>query len=194
MNKALRRVFALSCAVALLMPFAVAARENPHSVRQHLLNITGQKDLPAVVAVKGKEVGSIGCTMDMDLNYKPIQHIPIIDRLIGIGEEINGTATVHCAGHDPARYTVSGGGLAPALIPVAGSKSYRGLAIRLPAPFLPANVEGDYVYVGVSSIIGGVQVSPWINRSVEFRVEIQLPFESSSLVGVNITKLTFRRS
>ena len=38
----------------------------------------------------------------------------------------------------------------------------------------------------------GVQFSPWVNRSVSFRVEFQLPLESNSLVGGNLTRLNFR--
>lgn len=193
MKNALRRTLILSCTVALLAPYALAAGQNPNPVRGSLLAVSGEKELPRLTAVTGQDVthqGSIGCKLDLDLNYVPIG----IPWVIGIGEEVDGTATVHCLGHAPVTYSVSGGGLAPSLMPVTGSKSYRGISIRLPAPFIPAHVEGDYFYIGINSIVGGVQVSPWVNRSVEFRVEFQLPLQSNSLVGVNLTKLTFRRN
>lgn len=187
------RMFAVCLAAALLAPYAQAAGKQPRPVMKSLFAAAGVKEAPQVTAVKGgpaaAEEGSIACRMDLNLNYRPIG----IPYLIGIGEEVDGTAVVRCLGHAPVTYSVSGGGVAPSLIPVTGSKVYRGIALRLPAPFIPANVEGDYLYAGVNSVVGGVQVSPWINRSVELRVEFQLPLESNSLIGVNLTKLTFSR-
>lgn len=175
----------LLAAVLLLCGVPAAPAEN--AALRALLAQAGVEEPPEVAAV----AGSLACVMTFEYKETVKQLL-----LIRFWKEIEGDATVTCPGEAPVRLRLQGSG--PSLgvgLPngspftsvndaVAGSVS-----VRVPAPFVPHHLEGDYVSAGVE--VGGVGagLSPWVNTDASLRMTIHLPGSFNASAGINLQTL-----
>ncbi|MBI3548824.1 MAG: hypothetical protein HY078_07290 [Elusimicrobia bacterium] len=190
----MRKALVLSClAIAITPAFA--------QVQTELMHAAGVERMPAVAAVAGRPVratiqeGTIGCTMDV--NYRERSFNPLV--IISVWKELRGSATVTCAGHAPVKLTIYGRGPSIGVgLPNNGffHNTGRGVAgsvqIRVPAPFMPKRLAGDYINVGPSTFIGGVSFSPWVNTDASFNATIWLPTTFKAALAIDLQKLSVR--
>lgn len=195
----MKNVLLAVLAVAVAVP-AFAAEKFP--IRTQLLNMTGG-DLPEVpaFAVAGEEKASepargINCTMDVDFAIKGKGLL-----IIKVWGEYRATAKVTCDTGETAEYDIAGEGPSVGLqIPgrnmfqsVVKGKSY-GLNLRLPVDGTPRRLAGEYFGGGVSTALGGVNLSPFTNSNGQFEVKLSLPTglkdDQGTLISLDIQRLT----
>ena len=187
-------------AVAVSVP-VFAAEKFP--IRAQLLNMGGG-ELPAVpaFAVAAEEKTSepargINCTMDVDFTIKGKGLL-----IIKVWGEYRATAKVTCDKGGVAVYDIVGEGPSIGLqIPGANNlfqskvsgKSY-GLNFRLPVDGTPRQLAGEYFGGGISTAIGGVNLSPFTNSNGQFEVKLSLPTglkdDQGTLISLDLQRLT----
>lgn len=195
MNKLLLAVLAVAVAVP-------AFAQNKFPIRTQLANLSGG-DLPEVPAFKVAEdqkasepARGINCTMDVDFTIKGKGLL-----IIKVWGEYRATAKVTCDKGGVAEYDIVGEGPSLGLqIPgrngfqsVVKGKSY-GLNFRLPVDGTPRQLAGEYFGGGVSTALGGVNLSPFTNSNGQFEVKLSLPTglkdDQGTLISLDLQRLT----
>lgn len=198
MNKTLLALLLVAVAVP-----SFAQREK-FPIRASLVNMAGG-DLPAVPVFKAAQVKDekavepargINCTMDVDFTITGKGLL-----IFKVWGEYNATAKVSCDAGGTAEYIIKGEGPSLGLqIPGRGNpfqsavsgKSY-GLNLRLPVDGTPRQLAGEYFGGGVSTAIGGVNLSPFTNSNGQFEVKLSLPTglkdDQGTLISLDLQRL-----
>ena len=197
MNKTL-----LTLTLVLAAVPAFAQRQEKFPIRASLITMAGG-DLPPVVAIETAEkkasepTRGVDCTMDVDFTIKGKGLL-----IFKVWGEYKATARVSCDKGGTAEYLISGEGPSVGLqIPGRGNpfqsvvkgKAY-GLNLRLPVDGTPRQLSGDYFGGGISTAIGGVNLSPFTNSNGQFEVKLSLPTglknDQGTLISLDIQHLT----
>lgn len=188
----------LTCLAMLAIP-AFAADEKPI---YGLMSAAGAAEMPHVAAIEGRPVsqevkftdGTLLCKMD--LQYKERAFGLVIVRLF---KEINGTAVVTCPNNAPVTLSIHGAGPSIGLgIPNNGpfhstASGFAGsLQVRIPFPFVPKQLEGEYLNAGVEVVGAGVSFSPWVNTDASFNTTIYLPSSLNASLAINLNSITLK--
>ena len=196
----MKNVLLAVLAVAFAVP---ASAQNKFPIRSQLLNMTGGDlpEVPAFAAAKEEKASEpargINCTMDVDFTIKGKGLL-----IIKVWGEYRATAKVSCDKGGTAEYDIVGEGPSIGLqIPGASNlfqskvsgKSY-GLNFRLPVDGTPRQLAGEYFGGGISTALGGVNLSPFTNSNGQFEVKLSLPTglkdDQGTLISLDIQRLT----
>ncbi|TBR17246.1 hypothetical protein EPO15_17345 [bacterium] len=195
----MKNVLLAVLAVAFAVP---ASAQNKFPIRSQLLNMTGgdMPEVPAFAVAKEEKASEpargINCTMDVDFTIKGKGLL-----IIKVWGEYRATAKVSCDKGGVAEYDIVGEGPSVGFqIPgrngftsTVTGKSY-GLNFRLPVDGTPRQLAGEYFGGGVSTAIGGVNLSPFTNSNGQFEVKLSLPTglkdDQGTLISLDIQRLT----
>ena len=201
-----KNIFAALLTVALAVP---AAAEKP--AMAELLRAAGMEFAPSVATPAGAPVSMTGagtvrasgnplekativCVMDFEYRETISQLI-----IVRVWKELNGTATITCNNMAPIKLVMRGEGLSlglglPNRSPFRSVNGVVGgdLAIRLPALFVPRQLEGSYHNIGGEVFGGGVSFSPWVNSDGSFNTTLYLPNSFNVSAAINLQSLSLR--
>lgn len=200
MNIAISRILT---AVSLLTANAAFASE-----KVAWAQLSAGRELAPVAAVEGRPVGlkadfkpqpsTVVCVMGMEYQETTYSLLPLIGGLSW--KRLAGNATVICPERSPIQLSMRGEGQSIGItIPNGdnpfvhnGSRVSGSINIRVPSLITEKEFEGTYVNAGVSTPIGGVELSPWLNTSLDFALAIYIPSHLEGAVGVGLKTLTLR--
>lgn len=140
------------------------------------------------------EKNTIVCTMEVEYTETVSQLI-----IIRVWKQLDGVAVIRCNNVRPIKLLMRGEGLSLGLgLPnespfrsvngiVAGN-----LSIRLPALFVPHQLEGTYHNLGGEVFGAGVSFSPWVNTDGSFQTTLYLPSTFNASAAINLNSLTLR--
>lgn len=178
---------------------------------KQLLREAGAETVPYVPAVQGGPVtmtsagrgnvshdplerSTVLCTMELSYRETVSQLI-----IVRVWKQIDGTATIACNNQAPVRLVMRGEGLSLGLgLPNESPfRSVNGinagnLSIRLPALFVPHQLEGTYHNAGAEVFGAGVSFSPWVNTDGSFNTTLYLPASFNASAAINLSSLTLR--
>jgi len=194
MKKALFAVLAVAVAAP---SFAV----EKFPIRAQLSAMTGGEmpEVPAFAVADEKASEprrGINCTMDVDFTIKGKGLL--IFKLWG---EYRATAKVTCDKGGVAEYDIVGEGPSVGL-QIPGRNLFQskisgqavGLNFRLPIDGTPRQLAGEYFGGGISTALGGVNLSPFTNSNGQFEVKLSLPTglkdDQGTLISLDIQRLT----
>lgn len=140
------------------------------------------------------EKNTIVCAMEVEYTETVSQLI-----VVRVWKQLDGKAVIRCNNVPPVRLIMRGEGLSLGLgLPnespfrsvngvVAGN-----LSIRLPALFVPHQLEGTYHNLGGEVFGAGVSFSPWVNTDGSFQTTLYLPTTFNASAAINLSSLTLR--
>jgi len=194
----MKNVLLAVLAVAVSVP---ALAQNKFPIRAQLQNMTGG-DLPEVpaFAVAEEEKASepargVNCTMDVDFTIKGKGLL-----IIKVWGEYRATAKVTCDKGGVASYDIVGEGPSVGL-QIPGRNIFQskvsgqavGLNFRLPVDGTPRQLAGEYFGGGVSTALGGINLSPFTNSNGQFEVKLSLPTglkdDQGTLISLDIQRV-----
>lgn len=182
----------------LLLAVAVPASAAEKFPIRAQLAAMGGGEMPEVPAIAAAEPArGVNCTMDVDFTIKGKGLL-----IIKVWAEYRAVAKVTCDKGGTAVYDVAGEGPSVGLqVPGASNpfvskvsgKSY-GLNFRLPVDGTPRQLSGEYFGGGVSTAIGGINLSPFTNSNGQFEVKLQMPTglkdDQGTLISLDVQRLT----
>lgn len=140
------------------------------------------------------EKTTILCTMDIEYRETVSQLI-----IVRVWKQLDGTAVIRCNNTRPVTLLMRGEGLSLGLgLPNESPfRSTHGvmagnLSIRLPALFVPHQLEGTYHNVGGEVLGAGLSFSPWVNTDGSFQTTLYLPTSFNASAAINLQSLTLR--
>lgn len=152
-----------------------------------------QGQLPEAPASPAK-TATLGCTMSFTYR-ETVYQLPVLP-LIRFWKEIDGIAKVTCAGRDPVRLHLQGGGLSLGVGLPTGSpfrSTNEGIAgsieIRVPISFAARSFEGEYMHLGGEAGGTGFGLSPWMNKDRSLNMVIYLPVTFNASAAINLQTL-----
>lgn len=199
----------LSAALLLLAAPAFSAETTPAMAQ--LMRAAGAETVPFVATPQSAPVrmASLGAARSsndplekntivcaMEVEYKETVSQLIVIR---VWKQLDGTAVIRCNNVPPVRLIMRGEGLSLGLgLPnespfrsvngvVAGN-----LSIRLPALFVPHQLEGTYHNLGGEVFGAGLSFSPWVNTDGSFQTTLYLPSTFNASAAINLNSLTLR--
>lgn len=199
----------LSAALLLLAAPAFSAETGPAMAQ--LMSQAGVETVPFVATppsapVRMASLGAARSSHDplekstivcaMELEYKETVSQLVIIR---VWKQLDGTAVIRCNNVPPVRLILRGEGLSLGLgLPNESPfRSVNGaiagnLAIRLPALFVPHQLEGTYHNLGGEVFGAGLSFSPWVNTDGSFQTTLYLPSTFNASAAVNLSSLTLK--
>lgn len=194
----MKNVLLAVLAVAVSVP---SLAQNKFPIRAQLQNMTGG-DLPEVPAFAAAEdekasepARGINCTMDVDFTIKGKGLL-----IIKVWGEYRATAKVTCDKGGVASYDIVGEGPSVGL-QIPGRNIFQskvsgqavGLNFRLPVDGTPRQLAGEYFGGGVSTALGGINLSPFTNSNGQFEVKLSLPTglkdDQGTLISLDIQRV-----
>jgi hypothetical protein len=140
------------------------------------------------------EKTTILCTMDIEYRETVSQLI-----VVRVWKQLDGTAVIRCNNTRPVTLLMRGEGLSLGLgLPNESPfRSTHGvmagnLSIRLPALFVPHQLEGTYHNIGGEVLGAGLSFSPWVNTDGSFQTTLYLPATFNASAAINLQSLTLR--
>ena len=194
----MKNVLLAVLAVAVAVP---ALAQNKFPVRTQLVNLSGGElpEVPPFEVAQWKAVEparGINCTMDVDFTIKGKGLL-----IIKVWGEYRAVATVTCDKGGVAKYDIVGEGPSVGL-QIPGRNIFQskvsgqavGLNFRLPVDGTPRQLAGEYFGGGISTALGGVNLSPFTNSNGQFEVKLSLPTglkdDQGTLISLDIQRLT----
>lgn len=193
----MKNVLLAVLAVAVAVP---ALAQNKFPIRSQLVGMAGG-DLPEVPAFAVAEekatepARGINCTMDVDFTIKGKGLL-----IIKVWGEYRAVATVTCDKGGVAKYDIVGEGPSVGL-QIPGRNIFQskvsgqavGLNFRLPVDGTPRQLAGEYFGGGISTALGGVNLSPFTNSNGQFEVKLSLPTglkdDQGTLISLDIQRV-----
>ena len=194
----MKNVLLAVLAVAVAVP---AFAQNKFPIRAQLVGLSGG-ELPEVPVFEAAEekaaepARGINCTMDVDFTIKGKGLL-----IIKVWGEYRAVATVTCDKGGVAKYDIVGEG--PSIgLQIPGRNIFKsrvsgkavGLNLRLPVDGTPRQLAGEYFGGGVSTALGGFNLSPFTNSNGQFEVKLSLPTglkdDQGTLISLDIQRLT----
>ena len=194
----MKNVLLAVLAVAVAVP---ALAQNKFPIRTQLVGMAGG-DLPEVPAFAVADEKAteprrgINCTMDVDFTIKGKGLL-----IIKVWGEYRAVATVTCDKGGVAKYDIVGEGPSVGL-QIPGRNIFQskvsgqavGLNFRLPVDGTPRQLAGEYFGGGISTALGGVNLSPFTNSNGQFEVKLSLPTglkdDQGTLISLDIQRVT----
>jgi hypothetical protein len=197
-------------ALALLLAASPAFSTETPAMAQ-LMRLSGYETVPYVAPVKAAPVRMAGagelrasndplerttvvCTMDIEYRETVSQLI-----IVRVWKQLDGTAVIRCNNLAPITLLMRGEGLSLGLgLPNESPfRSTHGvmagnLSIRLPALFVPHQLEGTYHNLGGEVLGAGLSFSPWVNTDGSFQTTLYLPTSFNASAAINLQTLTLR--
>lgn len=194
----MKNVLLAVLAVAVAVP---ALAQNKFPIRTQLVNLSGGElpEVPAFEVAEEKAVEparGINCTMDVDFTIKGKGLL-----IIKVWGEYRAVATVTCDKGGVAKYDIVGEGPSVGL-QIPGRNIFQskvsgqavGLNFRLPVDGTPRQLAGEYFGGGISTALGGVNLSPFTNSNGQFEVKLSLPTglkdDQGTLISLDIQRVT----
>ncbi|TPW21391.1 MAG: hypothetical protein FD126_723 [Elusimicrobia bacterium] len=193
----MKNIFLAVLAVAVAVP---AFAQNKFPIRAQLVNLSGGElpEVPAFQLAEEKAVEparGINCTMDVDFTIKGKGLL-----IIKVWGEYRATAKVTCDKGGVASYDIVGEGPSVGL-QIPGRNIFQskvsgqavGLNFRLPVDGTPRQLAGEYFGGGISTALGGVNLSPFTNSNGQFEVKLSLPTglkdDQGTLISLDIQRV-----